>query len=141
LSLARGVQLEFEFSATGPVLLDSTSFTDVMLALVTNASQAISDSNGLIKITTFRADESDLVLRVEDNGEGMTDDEISRTFDPFFTTKGVNEGTGLGLSIVRSLIERAGGSIAIYSKLRARCESSNCVSKCFSRITHLPNRK
>jgi signal transduction histidine kinase len=45
----------------------------------------------------------------------MTADEISRAFVPSFTTKGVDEGTGLGLSIVRSLIDRAGGSIAIHS--------------------------
>ena len=53
-------------------------------------------------------------LRAEDNGKGMTADEISRVLDPFFTTKGVDEGTGLGLSIVRSLNGRAGGLIAIH---------------------------
>ena len=54
-------------------------------------------------------------LRAEDNGKGMTADEINRVLDPFFTTKGVDEGTGLGLSIVRRLIGRAGGLIAIHS--------------------------
>jgi signal transduction histidine kinase len=56
-----------------------------------------------------------LGLRAEDNGKGMTADEINRVLDPFFTTKGVDEGTGLGLSIVRRLIGRAGGLIAIHS--------------------------
>jgi len=115
LSLARDVELEFEFDATGPVPLDSTSFTDALLAIVTNAGQAMPNGNGLITITTFKSEENDLGLRVEDNGKGMTADEISRAFDPFFTTKGVDEGTGIGLSILRSLIERAGGSIAIHS--------------------------
>lgn len=115
LSLGQGIKLEFEIEATGSVPLDSTSFTDAMLAMVANAGQAIPNRDGLVKVAIFRAKENDLGLRVEDNGDGMTADEISRAFDPFFTTKGVNEGNGLGLSIVRSLIERAGGSIAIES--------------------------
>jgi len=54
LSLARDIELEFKFDATDPVPLDSTSFTDAVLAIVTNAGQAIPDSNGLIKIRTFK---------------------------------------------------------------------------------------
>ena len=56
LSLARDKELEFEFDATDPVPLDSTSFTDAMLAMVTNADQAIPDGNGQIKITTFKSE-------------------------------------------------------------------------------------
>ena len=48
---------------------------------------------------------SDIVVRIADNGEGMTDEVSQRLYDNFFTTKPVGQGTGLGMAITRDIIE------------------------------------
>ena len=54
------------------------------------------------------------VLRIEDNGVGLSSEVAEYLFDPFFTTKPLGEGTGLGLAISYGIVEEMGG------KLRAR---------------------
>jgi nitrogen fixation/metabolism regulation signal transduction histidine kinase len=49
--------------------------------------------------------DSDIVVRIADNGEGMTDEVSQRLYDNFFTTKPVGQGTGLGMAITRDIIE------------------------------------
>ena len=51
------------------------------------------------------------VIRVEDNGPGIAEEDIENIFDPFFTTKEPGEGTGLGLSICARLVDGMGGQI------------------------------
>jgi signal transduction histidine kinase len=59
------------------------------------------------------------LLRVADNGVGMSYDEARQAFDPFFRALRVREqpGTGLGLSIVKRVIEASGGSVTVDSQL------------------------
>ncbi|WP_432808470.1 sensor histidine kinase [Pantanalinema sp. GBBB05] len=58
------------------------------------------------------------VIRIEDNGTGMTDEVKTRLFDPFFTTKPVGKGTGLGLSIsYQIVVEKHQGRLKCYSQL------------------------
>jgi len=56
------------------------------------------------------------VIRVEDNGPGIAEDDLEHLFDPFFTTKGPGEGTGLGLSICARLIDGMGGQIVAENR-------------------------
>ncbi len=56
-------------------------------------------------------------LVVEDNGNGIAPDNISKVFEPYFSTKQVTEGTGMGLAIVRRLIQNAHGAIHLTSEL------------------------
>ena len=51
------------------------------------------------------------VIRVEDNGPGIAEDDLENLFDPFFTTRSPGEGTGLGLSICARLVDGMGGQI------------------------------
>ena len=58
-----------------------------------------------------------IVIRICDNGPGMTQDVINHLFDPFFTTKPVGKGTGLGLSIsYQIVVEKHGGHLKCFSK-------------------------
>lgn len=58
-----------------------------------------------------------VVIKIKDNGLGMTEDVKNRLFDPFFTTKPVGQGTGLGLSIsYQIVIEKHGGVLKCFSE-------------------------
>ena len=57
-----------------------------------------------------------LIVKVIDNGPGISTEIIKKVFDPFFTTKPVNKGTGLGLSISYSIIENHKGTLTVKSK-------------------------
>lgn len=55
-------------------------------------------------------------LSVEDNGHGISDEDVRHIFEPFFTTKEVGQGTGLGLSMVYGSVQTHGGIIEVDSK-------------------------
>ncbi len=65
-------------------------------------------------VVTLDGNESEAILKVADNGCGMTPDVQTRIWDPFFTTKG-KEGTGLGLDICRKLVVSHGGTVTFES--------------------------
>jgi signal transduction histidine kinase len=54
-----------------------------------------------------------VLVWVEDDGPGMTPDQLDRVFKPFYTTK--PKGLGVGLSLAKRIIERFGGEIAVFS--------------------------
>jgi signal transduction histidine kinase len=56
-----------------------------------------------------------VVVRVVDDGPGMSREIRQHIFEPFFTTKGVGKGTGLGLDVVRRLVQRQEGSVDLES--------------------------
>jgi CheY-like chemotaxis protein len=85
--------------------------------LVTNASEAIGDRDGIIRLTTrsVTVPEGDCVeLAVSDTGAGMPPEMQARVFDPFFTTK--SAGRGLGLPVVHGIVRSLGGGIQIASE-------------------------
>jgi CheY-like chemotaxis protein len=85
--------------------------------LVTNASEAIEDRDGMIRVTTSRSKVAGdyLQLEVTDTGRGMSPETQARVFDPFFTTK--SAGHGLGLAIVQGIVRSLGGAIQLRSEL------------------------
>ena len=56
------------------------------------------------------------IIKIQDNGIGISSNHFSRIFDPFFTTKDEGQGTGLGLSTVYLILERHDGTIEFDSK-------------------------
>jgi signal transduction histidine kinase len=87
----------------------------ILLNLINNAFAAV-DDGGRIEISVPSSTENSVTIQVEDNGCGMTEDELTRIFEPFYTTKHGHEGTGLGLSITYSLSQELGGSIDVESE-------------------------
>ncbi|MBW2460828.1 MAG: PAS domain S-box protein, partial [Deltaproteobacteria bacterium] len=76
----------------------------VFINLFTNASHAIPETGGLIRVTTHQIADGEVVIEVSDNGKGISAQRLDKVFDPFFTTKTTDTGTGLGLSVVRSIV-------------------------------------
>ncbi|MBF0266548.1 MAG: hypothetical protein HQL46_14885, partial [Gammaproteobacteria bacterium] len=91
------------------IKFDRTKLEQVILNLVKNAAHAMLDMpNGhkpCIEITTA-VDTANLLIKIKDNGPGISDEIQKRIFDPFFTTKEVGSGTGLGLSLAYFIINR-----------------------------------
>ena len=86
----------------------------IWLNLIDNALDAVSES-GNIKID-LRKDRDRVVVRVIDDGQGISPEDMPRIFDPFFTTKPPGEGTGLGLEITRQLVKTNRGDISVQSR-------------------------
>lgn len=86
-----------------------------MMNIIANAEQAI-PKKGTIEITTIRRREH-MEIWIEDDGEGIPEENLVKVSDPFFTTKAPGEGTGLGLFITFSIIEEHNGKIEIESNI------------------------
>ena len=95
-----------------------------ILNLMNNASYAVwhksqeapEDYRPEISISVTTAD-GNVVIKLADNGEGMSEETKQRLYENFFTTKPVGQGTGLGMNITRDIIEnRHGGKITFDSK-------------------------
>ena len=99
-----GIDIEF--------IYDSDKIEVVFDNLLTNSLQAIND-NGEITIRIIDL-EDDVEIEVEDSGDGVPAELISKIFEPLFTTK--KKGTGLGLASCKSIIEQHGGSISVKNK-------------------------
>ncbi len=70
-----------------------------------------------ITITTEQIDRS-IIIRIRDNGYGMSETVQARLFNPFFTTKPAGKGTGLGLSISHQIIhDKHKGSLSCQSQI------------------------
>ncbi|MCC3448322.1 MAG: AAA family ATPase [Microcoleus sp. PH2017_29_MFU_D_A] len=79
--------------------------------------------NTIAIITHVSPDNNSVVIRIKDNGGGMSPDVRAKIFDHLFTTKGVGKGTGLGLSISRQIVEEThGGKLTCESVLGAGTE-------------------
>ncbi len=107
------VTIHRDFQEIPVVRCRENQLNQVFLNLLNNAQQAI-DGSGNIWIQTQREDD-DVVIRIRDDGRGMSEDVQAKLFDPFFTTKDVGEGTGLGLSISYGIVEQHSGSISFES--------------------------
>ena len=66
--------------------------------------------------TTGEDGEPELVLAVEDNGPGVSGDELERVSDLFYTTKQVGQGTGLGLAVVHNVVASHRGRVLLSSR-------------------------
>jgi PAS domain S-box-containing protein len=94
------------------ILADYNQLQQVVLNIVTNAQQAIAETNckGKIKVTTDVVEDY-VRISISDNGPGISPENITRIFDPFFTTKQAGSGSGLGLSVCHGIITEHGGNI------------------------------
>ncbi len=130
VSVSRKVDLVLHLGIDMPFIkVDSTQMEQVILNLITNASEAIEDARGTITVTTGiekrvhpnrpgeKKEKNFVFILVEDTGSGMSDDVIKKLFEPFFTTKFT--GRGLGMAVVQGIVEGHKGFIEVHSELEA----------------------
>lgn len=97
------------------VLAERDQLDQVLLNLIVNARDAM-PLGGRIEVTGTRQD-SHILLRVSDTGQGIAPEALPRVFEPFYTTKESGKGTGIGLALVRETVEAWDGSIEVTSTL------------------------
>ena len=132
VSISKKAVVRYDFADNLPAIdADATQMRQVVMNLITNASEAIGEKNGVISICTgaMHCDRAYLsesyldddlgegvysYVEVSDTGCGMDGETRSRLFDPFFTTKFT--GRGLGLSAVLGIIRGHKGAIKVYSE-------------------------
>lgn len=112
------IELDVELDPALPrTWADPFQLQQVLLNLLTNAEQALSDWAGVRRIAVRTRREGDrLVIAVSDSGPGVPPEQRDRIFNPFFTTKPVGQGTGLGLSISDGIVREHGGRIRVESQ-------------------------
>lgn len=122
-SLHRRGQIECAIADGLPaVAVPPHALTRAILNLLVNAVEAMPQGretslNRVIIRASLIQQGGAVLLEVADNGGGMSDSVRRRAFDMFFTTKSRGLGTGLGLQLVRRVVERAGGTIEIRSRV------------------------
>lgn len=107
-------------------LASESRLGQVFLNLILNAVQALPagrHGNRIVVSGHATDDDGTVVVRVEDNGTGISADVLPRIFEPFFTTKPPGVGTGLGLWICRSIVKQMGGDITVESGPGRTCFS------------------
>jgi two-component system, cell cycle sensor histidine kinase and response regulator CckA len=131
VSISKHATLRIELGDNLPAVhASSAQLRQVVMNLITNASEAIGEREGVIHVTSSlvqvcgsssmetaaKLPEGDYMqLEISDTGVGMTPETQASIFDPFFTTK--QGGRGLGLSVVRGIIGAHGGAIKVISAL------------------------
>ncbi len=132
VSVSKKAALCYQFDAQlPPILAEATQIRQIVMNLITNASEALGSDNGVIRLTTGVMDcdaeylmstyLSDplppgryVYLEVSDTGCGMDPETLKKIFDPFFTTKFT--GRGLGLAAILGIVRGHHGTIKVYSE-------------------------
>lgn len=110
-------------------LVDPTQIELILLNLAINGRDAmpvggtlrLGTANETVTRPPLRPEDPEpgeyVVLRVEDNGSGMSDEVLAKAFEPFFTTKDVGKGSGLGLPQVFGFAKQSGGGVGIETRM------------------------
>jgi two-component system cell cycle sensor histidine kinase/response regulator CckA len=128
ISISKHATIETDLDQHLPAIqAPAAQISQLVMNLAMNASEAIGDRDGVIRVTTRpvmvaqgsqfseRLATGEYVqLKVSDTGRGMSPEIQARVFDPFFSTK--SPGRGLGLALVHGIVKRLGGMINLASE-------------------------
>jgi CheY-like chemotaxis protein len=132
VSVSKKIGMDYDLAEGLPAVdIDAAQIRQVVMNLVTNASEAIGDEPGTIRLVTGVVDLDDIYLAenftgeelpageyvfldVTDSGSGMGEEARAKLFDPFFTTK--TTGRGLGMAAVLGIVRGHHGMISVYSE-------------------------
>ena len=125
------IRLLLAFEECPPIIGLGGEIQQLVSNIISNAIDAL-PFNGTLKIESSLArmlNGKSIRLTIEDDGPGISPENLERIFEPFFTTK-QDVGTGLGLWVCKEIAERHGGTVQAHSKMRmgqpARCSRFFC---------------
>jgi cell cycle sensor histidine kinase DivJ len=125
-----GVQLEKLAADDLPEMIaDKRALSQILLNLLSNAIR-FTNRGGRVTISA-RAEAANITFVVEDNGVGISDEDLARVGEPYFQARASYDrrhgGTGLGLSIVKGLVRLHGGEISIRSRVGEGTRITVCL--------------
>jgi two-component system, NtrC family, sensor kinase len=94
------------------VFCNPQKIQQAMISLLINAIESMHNKGGEIKIT-LQIENQNAILRIKDQGDGISQKDLPFIFEPFYTTKDSMKGTGLGLSVVYGIIKVHNGKIEV----------------------------
>ena len=95
-------------------LFDRTQLIRVVTNLLNNAIQAIPEDRDPMIFVSIHSNKKNVVINIQDNGNGISEENKTKVFEPSFTTK--SSGMGLGLSMIQSIMNAYNGSITFKTK-------------------------
>jgi len=106
-------RLQLDLKPLTQVEVSTGKFEQVFTNILTNAFQALRPG-GKVRVGAYE-DEKSVIIEVEDDGEGISEENLKQIFDPYFTTKRQRGGSGLGLPICYTILREHGGQIEVSS--------------------------
>ncbi|EMS70480.1 ATP-binding protein [Ruminiclostridium cellobioparum] len=117
--LKQHAEVKKELNKVPDIQVMGDQINQVIVNLIENALYAISrkhvNGKGELKVRTYN-DKRYVYCQIEDNGAGISKDNLNKIFDPFFTTKPVGQGSGMGLTIAYNIISRHNGQLSVESE-------------------------
>lgn len=113
------VRLSTSFAKASAIQFNASELNQVLINIIVNAIQACEEVPARQAFITIATEQTDtaLILKITDNGCGISEDTRAKMFDAFYTTKAVGTGTGVGLSIVLQILQQHQCSIEVQSQL------------------------
>ncbi|MDP7654590.1 MAG: response regulator, partial [Roseibacillus sp.] len=116
----QGIEFNMNVSESHKVSGNANQLCQVLVNIIQNSAQALEGArergvHPQIEVSSERAGEQYVCIRVRDNGPGIDPEDLDHIFDPFFTKRDVGEGMGLGLSICHRILESHEGRIEVES--------------------------
>jgi two-component system NtrC family sensor kinase len=115
--LRHRARLEKDFQPVPLVEADEARLGQVFLNLMLNAVQSMSDRNAarnVLRVATRTSPAGEVVVEIQDTGEGMKPEVMARLFEPFFTTR--PNSMGMGLSVSHAIVTSLGGTLRVESQ-------------------------
>jgi signal transduction histidine kinase len=128
--LKQGIEVIKNYGQLPEIECYPAQLNQVFMNILVNAIDALEESGDNSKkskipqilIQTQKLDSSQILVRICDNGPGISPAIQSKLFDPFFTTKEPGKGTGIGLAICYQIVEKHRGKIEVISSLGGGAE-------------------
>jgi len=125
------IEITIENAELSKLYVHENELMQVIMNIINNARDALVSNhiiNPKIKIS-FKENDNEQIILIEDNGNGIEKNIISQIFDPYFSTKETLEGTGLGLYMSQMIIQRYCGGDILVENTRYGCCFKIIISK------------
>lgn len=109
------IEIEKYYGDIPPIKCYPNMLNQVFTNILVNACQAITEKGKIIITTDYK--DGDLIVKIQDNGQGIPRENLNKIFTVGYTTKGVGVGTGLGLAISQKIIDKHRGKIQVNSEV------------------------
>lgn len=109
------IEIEKHYGDIPPIKCYPNMLNQVFTNILVNACQAITEKGKIIITTDYK--DGDLIVKIQDNGQGIPRENLNKIFTVGYTTKGVGVGTGLGLAISQKIIDKHRGKIQVNSEV------------------------